>query len=84
MRHCAVCHSLQADTVIVGPSLAGIASRAGMAEPDEDAATYIRESIMEPSAHIVDGYNDLMPPTLSQLLSEDDVTALVGYLLTLQ
>lgn len=84
VRYCAVCHSLQADTVIVGPSMAGLASRAGMAEPGKDAAAYIRESIMEPSAHIVESFADLMPPTLSQLLSEDDVSALVSFLLTLK
>ena len=45
---------------------------------------YIRESILEPQIFIVDGYEPLMPQTYVASLSEQDVTALVNYLLTFE
>ena len=74
---CSTCHSLDADTVIVGPSMAGIGSRS-------DAAA-LRESILDPNAVLVDGFPaDTMPPVWSDELSDEQVDQLVAYLLTLK
>ncbi len=74
---CSTCHSLDADTVIVGPSLAGIGTRG-------DAA-YIRESILDPNVILVEGFpSDTMPPVWGDELTEDQVDQLVAYLLTLK
>lgn len=74
---CSTCHSLEADTVIVGPSMAGIGSRS-------DAAA-LRESILDPNAVLVDGFPaDTMPPVWSDELSDEQVDQLVAYLLTLK
>ena len=69
---CAGCHTTGSDK-LVGPGLAGISARG-----DE----YIRESIVDPSAVIVDGYNNLMPKSFASL-KESDLEDLVGYLKTL-
>ncbi len=81
---CSRCHESGVDSVIVGPSLAGIATRASERVPGMDARTYITESIMEPSAYVVEGFPDgLMPHDLVEELGEEDVGAVVAYLLTL-
>jgi len=59
------------------------------ADPDYtgNAATveaYIRESILEPEAYTVEGYSPLMPKTYAASLDEEELAALVDYLLTLK
>ena len=74
---CSTCHSLNAGETIVGPSLAGIGS-------DEDAA-YIRESILDPNAVLVEGFPpDTMPNVWGTELSGEQVDQLVAYLQTLK
>ncbi len=94
---CSGCHSTVAGVQIVGPSLAGVASRAvehihlpmyhGHAT---DAASYIRESILDPNAFIMpgptfsSGGRSLMPANFGQTLRPDQVNDLVAYLMTLR
>jgi mono/diheme cytochrome c family protein len=74
---CITCHSLSQGEVIVGPSMAGIGSRG-------DAA-YIRESIVDPNAVLVDGFSaDTMPNVWAGELTEEQIDQLVDYLLTLK
>ncbi len=74
---CSTCHSLTPDEVIVGPSLAGIASRS-----DEAA---IRDSILNPDAKLVDGFPaGTMPQVWGDELSGQQLDDLVAYLLTLK
>jgi mono/diheme cytochrome c family protein len=82
-RYCATCHSTVQDEVIVGPSLAGVAARAGTRVEGLGAQEYIQQSIQHPNAYIVAGFDDLMPSTLGETLSGEEVEALVAYLLTL-
>ncbi len=89
---CKACHSLQPDTVIVGPSLAGVATRADTREPGKSAADYIRESIQSPSAFIVPGNpnfvgangKSVMPEGLGNNMSAQDLADLIAYLQTLK
>ncbi len=82
---CASCHSLSPDTVIVGPSLAGIASRAGTREPGVSAADYIEESILEPDKFKAPGFEKVqMDTTLAKILTPDEISDIVAYLLTLK
>ncbi len=83
-HHCASCHALTPDTVIVGPSLAGIASRAGSRVPGLDAQTYIEMSILKPDAYIVEGFPNAMPADLGKKLTGEEFKALVAFLLTLK
>ena len=82
--HCARCHSAGTDTVIVGPSLAGIATRGAERVPGMDAHAYLIESILEPDAYVVEGFHDnQMPENFGDQLTEEELEALVAYLLTL-
>ncbi len=82
--NCASCHSLAPDVVIVGPSLAGIASRAAERVPGQTAAVYLRNAILYPSDYLVPGYADLMAKNLGAALTVDQVDDLVAFLLTLE
>ncbi|HUM69631.1 MAG TPA: cytochrome c [Chloroflexota bacterium] len=83
-QNCGSCHSTIPDTVIVGPSLAGIASRAETRKPGQDGRTYLYTSILQPGDFLVDGYTDLMPATFGKQLTGEDLDAVVAYLLTLE
>ena len=82
---CASCHSLEPNVVLVGPSLAGVASRAAERVSRLAAEDYLRQSIVQPNAYIVEGFSaDVMYQHYSEVLSEDDLDALVAFLLTLE
>lgn len=81
---CRLCHSLKPDEVKVGPSLAGIATRAATRVPGMSAEEYIRESILHPDAYIVPGFDNKMPSYISESLSEQDLEDLVAFLMTLK
>ena len=44
---------------------------------------YLRESILQPQALIVEGYQPVMP-AFEGILSDDEVTALIEYIKTLK
>ena len=77
---CMTCHTLDG-TELVGPSLQGIASRAA-SETDLSAEDYLRQSITDPAAYIVDGYADVMNKEYGSKLSEEDVNNVIAFLLT--
>src|SRR5262245_12904271 len=63
---CAQCHVLVPDTVVIGPSLAGIATRAGTRLEGYDAQEYIEMSILSPREFVVVGFPDTMPTNFSK------------------
>lgn len=82
---CANCHATTPETIIVGPSLAGVAAWAGDRIQGMDAETYIRNSILDPRAYIVEGFpENLMPTNFAEQFSQEEVDALVAYLFTLE
>ena len=94
---CAACHSVAPGVNVVGPSLAGIASTAAARMkggdyhgPARDAGTFIRESILDPNAYVLQGptYSaggrSLMPSDYAQTLKPDQVDQIVAYLLSLR
>lgn len=82
---CITCHSLDAGTVIVGPSMAGIASRAASTVSGMAAEEYLRESILDPNAYLVETFpKDTMPPVWGDELTDEQVDQLIAYLLTLE
>lgn len=83
-QHCSSCHATTPGTVIVGPSLAGIAQRAGERVEGLDTRSYLETSIRSPDAYLVDGFANLMPPSLGDSLTQDEVDALIAFLLTLE
>jgi len=94
---CAACHSIAPGVNIVGPTLAGIGGTAAarIRSPEyhgkaKDAATYIRESILDPNAHVLTGptYSaggrSLMPSDYGQSLTPQQIDQIVAYLLTIK
>ena len=94
---CNACHSIAQGVNMAGPSLAGVGARAEqtLRSPDykgkaKDVEGYIRESIMEPSAHLVPGamYSasgvSFMPNTYGKTLTPEQVGQLVAYLTSLK
>ena len=81
-EHCASCHSLDPGVVIVGPSLAGVVSRAkaqGTAPME-----YLERAVLTPAADLVPGFQNLMPVDFERRLSPADREALFAFLLTLE
>ncbi len=84
---CSFCHSLDGSEKpgnLRAPTWQGISGRAGDLVPGLSGEEYLRESIVDPAAYIVDGYfADSMPKGFKILLSEEDIDGLVAFLLTL-
>jgi cytochrome c551/c552 len=72
---CSACHAIDgtAATGQIGPNLTSVASKGG--------ADYIRESIVDPSAVVADGFSDgIMPKNFGEVIPAEDLDALVAYL----
>jgi nitric oxide reductase subunit C len=83
--YCSRCHSTNVDTIVVGPSLAGIATKGEERITDMDAEMYIRNSIMDPNGYTVEGYPEgTMPSSLKDEIEKDDLEAVIAFLLTLE
>ncbi len=89
---CATCHSVEPERVIVGPSHAGVASRAReiVSSPEysgeaETVEAYLRESIVRPDAYIGEGFKrGVMYQRYPEALTDQDIEDLVAFLLTLE
>ncbi len=79
--NCTSCHSTT-DSTAIGPSLAGIADRAGSRIPGMSAEEYLVDSITNPGNFIVDGYPAVMPEWGH--LGNEIIDALITYLKTLK
>lgn len=72
MNGCSGCHSIDTDSVLVGPSLKGIGAKYD--------TQYLKDAILNPNKDVPEGFTpDVMPPFS---MSDEDVTALVEYLKT--
>jgi mono/diheme cytochrome c family protein len=80
---CGGCHRLaKAGTNgTIGPSLEELASVAGDMEPGTSAEEYVRQSILEPDAFTVEGFQPGVMPSFQGRLNDRQVQALVDYLL---
>ncbi len=82
---CVTCHSLEEGVSLVGPSHASLGARAGSQVAGQSAEDYIRESIIDPNAHVVDGYSPgVMYQNYANELTDEQVDALVAYMLSLR
>lgn len=81
-QRCASCHSLEEGVVIVGPSLWDLDYTAARRVIGQTAREYVRNSIVNPSDYVVEGYQDVMAKNLGEM-SADDLEALIDYLLTI-
>jgi mono/diheme cytochrome c family protein len=81
-KGCVACHVIQEIPLArgnIGPSLNDIGQQAGARKPGTDAKAYLVESILDPAALLVPGYQNLMPSFRGQLTPEE-LEALVDYL----
>jgi mono/diheme cytochrome c family protein len=82
---CVTCHSLDAGVVLVGPDHSDIGTRAETAVDGMSAEDYIRQSIVEPNAHITEGYAEgVMYQNYGTDLPEPQINDIVAYMLTLK
>lgn len=82
---CITCHSLEPDVVIVGPSQAGLGTRAATRVPGKSAEDYIRESIVNPNAYLVEGFAEgVMYQNYGTDLTEAEINDIIAYTLTLK
>lgn len=81
---CAACHSIEG-VAGVGPALNGVY---GKTETLLDGSTvsvddnYLRESILDPNAKVVEGYAPAMP-AFAGILSDDEISYLIAYIKSL-
>lgn len=82
---CTTCHSQEAGVVVVGPSMAGIGSRAGSTVSGMSAADYLKASILTPDAHLIDGFPaGTMPQVWEDELTGEQVDQLIAFMMTLK
>lgn len=81
---CLDCHSLDG-TIVVGPSLKGLYGReTAVTTPDGKEKTvtadenYISQSIMDPGAEVVKGYDNMMPP-FKDVVTEPELEKLIDF-----
>lgn len=81
---CATCHALVPDTIIIGPSLYGVATRAETRVPGQGAEEYITMSVLRPGDYIVEGFNNVMITNLGKELTSEELNSLIAFLMTLK
>lgn len=84
---CKTCHSLEPDKVIVGPSLAGIATDAAGDAADRGVTTeeMLKIMITDPNDEVVEGFPaNTMPQDFGTVLSDQQLNDIIAYLMTLK
>jgi cytochrome c2 len=78
---CSACHIAGAANNIA-PSYDGLGERAVTRKPNMSAEAYLYESIIHPSAYVVEGYNNVMRQDYAAVIPERDLGDIIAYLLT--
>jgi cytochrome c553 len=85
---CARCHPVnegEQPSMPIGINLHDIGDRAGSVVPGQSAEDYLRTSILDPDAHLAGNFQDgLMSREYPQALTDQQVSDLVAYMLTLK
>jgi hypothetical protein len=70
---------------LIGPGLLNVGTRAESRVEGLSAIEYIRTSIVNPGAYVVESFPDeLMPQNWAEINAEDEINDLIAYLLTLE
>jgi mono/diheme cytochrome c family protein len=85
-RGCGGCHAIDGLAAgTVGPELNDIATVAETRIPGTTPEDYIHQSIVDPNAHVVEGFpENVMPQNFEELLSQEQMEDLVAFLLSLE
>src|SRR5881396_3423 len=79
---CTACHGLgtRAPNLLTDEKgLGPIGARCGKREPSKDCKAYLYESLVNPRAYVVSGYEPIMPE-MGRILSPQQIWALVAFL----
>lgn len=84
---CSTCHRVDSTERLIGPGLQGVSAWAAQNIPHQTPEEYLRESIVNPNAYIVEGNppypENLMPQIYGELFTPEQIDDLVAYLMTL-
>lgn len=83
-KGCNACHSVDG-SILIGPSFKGLVGKTGELGDGSSYTVdenYIRLSILEPQSQVVKGFQPVMP-SFKGILSDDDISALIAYMKTL-
>lgn len=81
---CSTCHRVDSEERLVGPGLLNVGTRAATRVKGQSAIAYLHDSIVNPSAYVVEGYADIMPKTWGKVFTEAQIDDIISYLLTLK
>jgi cytochrome c oxidase subunit 2 len=82
---CLACHAIDGTTG-TGPTWKGLAGASRPLASDESVVAddaYLFNSVIDPAAQIVAGFEAVMPTTYSETLTEDEINDLVEYIKSL-
>jgi len=90
-RGCLACHTIEPGAGVKGagrgPNLAGVAARRaqGVKDGPGNLVDYLAQALYEPGAYLVEGYADIMPPSIAAPanLSYEEAVAVIAYLQSL-
>lgn len=90
-RGCLACHTIEPGAGVKGggrgPNLSGIATRRaqGVKGGPDNLVDYLAQALYEPSAYLVEGYANIMPPSISAPanLGYEEAVAVIAYLQSL-
>ena len=80
---CNTCHSLDGSQ-LVGPTMQGVGTRAATRVQGQSAPEYIRTSIVDPNAYVVEGFAQGVMPTYRDVIKDAELNDLVAYLVSLK
>lgn len=82
---CSSCHVVEpGEPAVVGPNLSGVAIRATSRVPGQSAREYLRMSVVDPYAYILEGYQSgIMVRNYNEHLTPQQINDLVAYMMTL-
>ena len=81
-KGCVACHSLDG-TLKVGPTWKGLFGKTGEFDDGKQYTAdenYLRESILNPNAHIVKGFAKGVMPSMQGQLTEDQLNAMIEFI----
>lgn len=79
---CIGCHALDPNATSTGPTWHNAGDHAVVRVPGESPAFYLYESIVNPGAHVVEGYAaNIMPANFKDQMTPQEIADMVAYLL---
>ena len=79
LANCAQCHGAQ--DASQGPSLSNMRDSAATRIEGVAPADYVHQSIVDPGAYVVDGYENIMPASFGEQFSAHELDSLVRFIL---